>query len=79
MSIYEQMLAAYPQQTAQQQHNARIEVTQERFAELLEEKIATTDLRLVCEDVLPFLIRPEEIKIWSQEYFRQIAGMIRME
>ena len=56
-----------------------MEVTQERFAELLEEKIATTDLRLVCEDVLPFLIRPEEIKIWSQEYFRQIAGMIRME
>lgn len=29
MSIYEQMLAAYPQQTAQQQHNARIEVAQQ--------------------------------------------------
>ena len=28
MSIYEQMLGAYPQQTAQQQHNARIEVAQ---------------------------------------------------
>lgn len=56
-----------------------MEVTRERFAELLEEKIATTDLRLVREDVLPFLIRPEEIEIWSQEYFQQIAGMIRME
>ena len=29
MSIYDQMLAAYPQQTAQQQHNARIEVAQQ--------------------------------------------------
>lgn len=29
MSVYEQMLAAYPQQTAQQQHNARIEVAQQ--------------------------------------------------
>jgi hypothetical protein len=56
-----------------------MEVTRERFAELLEEKIATTDLRLVREDVLPFLIRPEEIEIWSQEYFRQIAGMIKFE
>ncbi len=29
MSIYDQMLAAYPQQTAQHQHNARIEVAQQ--------------------------------------------------
>ena len=29
MTIYDQMLAAYPQQTAQQQHNARIEVAQQ--------------------------------------------------
>ena len=29
MSIYEQMPAAYPQQTAQQQHNARIEIAQQ--------------------------------------------------
>jgi hypothetical protein len=74
MSIYEQMLAAYPPR----QFNG-MEVTRERFTELLEEKIATTDLRLVREDVLPFLIRPEEIEIWSQEYFRQIAGMIKFE
>ncbi|MBO6073825.1 MAG: hypothetical protein J6P74_01665 [Paludibacteraceae bacterium] len=44
------MLAAYPQQTAQQ-HNARME---------------------------PFLIgNLNNLDIWSNDYFLQIAGMIR--
>ena len=29
MTIYDQMLAAYPQETETQQHNARIEVAQQ--------------------------------------------------
>ncbi len=54
-----------------------LELTREYFSELLQEKIATTDINAVRSDVIPFLNNPSETEIWSNEYFQQISKMIR--
>jgi predicted nucleotidyltransferase component of viral defense system len=54
-----------------------LELTREYFSELLQEKIATTDINAVRSDVIPFLNNPSDTEIWSNEYFQQISKMIR--
>lgn len=49
----------------------------EAYLHLLKERLATTDIRLVKEDVLPFVRNPQELDIWSNDYFLQLAGMIQ--
>ena len=34
--------------------------------------------RKVKADVLPFVRNPKELDIWSNDYFVQLAGMVRM-
>ena len=53
-------------------------ITTELFKEKLIERLSTADIRQVKEDVLPFLRNPEELHIWSNDYFLQLAGMMRM-
>ena len=53
-------------------------ITTELFKEKLIERLSTADIRQVKEDVLPFLRNPEEVHIWSNDYFLQLAGMMRM-
>ena len=53
------------------------EVSKEEFMKLLRERLSTADINQVKQDVLPFVDRPEELAIWSNDYFLQIAGMIR--
>ena len=31
------------------------------------------------EDVLPFVRNPKELDIWSNDYFVQLADMVRLE
>ena len=55
-----------------------IELTMEQFIEMLRNKIANTDISDVRADVEPFLIgNLNNLDIWSNDYFLQIAGMIR--
>lgn len=53
------------------------EVSKEEFLQLLRERLATADINQVKQDVLPFVDRPSDLDIWSNEYFLQIAEMIR--
>ena len=51
----------------------------ETFVEKLNERLATADMNQVKADVLPFVRNPRELDIWSNEYFMQLAKMIRFE
>ena len=55
------------------------EITPELFKEKLIEHLATADIRQVKTDVLPFVRNPKELDIWSNDYFVQLAEMVRME
>ena len=55
------------------------EITPELFKERLIERLSTADIKQVKEDVLPFVRNPKELDIWSNDYFVQLAGMVRIE
>ena len=52
--------------------------TPESFKEKLIERLSSADIKQVKEDVLPFVRNPKELDIWSNDYFVQLAGMMRM-
>lgn len=54
-----------------------LELTRESFKDLLRERLASTDIDAVKADVLPFIIDPHDIDIWSNDYFLQVADMIK--
>ena len=55
------------------------DITKESFLEKLNEHLATTDINQVKADLLPFIRNPKEMAIWSNDYFMQLAQMIRFE
>ena len=55
------------------------DITPELFKEKLIERLSTTDIKQVKEDVLPFVRNPKELDIWSNDYFVQLAGMVQIE
>ena len=50
-------------------------VEKETFMQLLREKLSTTDIELVKQDVTGFIDNPRELDIWSNDYFLQLADM----
>ena len=52
------------------------EVSKEEFMQLLREKLSTTDIDLVKQDVLPFVNNLHDLDIWSNEYFGLLADQI---
>lgn len=55
------------------------DITPEQFKDKLKERLRTTDIKQVKEDVLPFVRNPKELDIWSNDYFVQLAEMVRMD
>ena len=55
------------------------DITKDSFLEKLNERLATADINQVKADVLPFIRNPKEMEIWSNDYFLQLAQMIRFE
>lgn len=55
------------------------DITPEQFKEKLKERLRTTDIKQVKDDVLPFVRNPKELDIWSNDYFVQLAEMVRMD
>ena len=53
------------------------DITPESFEEKLIERLSTADIKQVKEDVLPFVRNPKELDIWSNDYFVQLAGMVK--
>lgn len=60
------------------QFNGR-EMTLNEFMDALNNRLATTDINQVKADVLPFLNNPRELEIWSNDYFLQLASMIKIK
>ena len=54
------------------------DITPESFKEKLIERLSTADIKQVKEDVLPFVRNPKELDIWSNDYFVQLAEMVRI-
>ena len=55
------------------------EKSQEEFVKDLEQRLGSADIKQVKADVMPFLRNPQEMSIWSNEYFLQLAKMIKFE
>lgn len=55
------------------------EVRKEAFLDKLKERLVTSDINQVKTDVMPFLRNPKELDIWSNDYFLQLAQMIKFE
>ena len=54
-------------------------IEKDAFIDQLREKLATSDINQVKKDVLPFVRNPKELDIWSNDYFVQLANMIKFE
>jgi predicted nucleotidyltransferase component of viral defense system len=54
-----------------------MDIDREQFLAMLKERLSQTDIRQVKADVLPFVKNSHELDIWSNDYFVQLAGMIR--
>ena len=57
------------------------QITREQFMEQLRNKLATSDIENVKLDVIPYISQQQhrELDIWSNDYFLQLADMIRFE
>lgn len=57
------------------------DVSLEAFLDLLRERLSTTDINNVKQDVLPYIdsTRQEELAIWSNEYFLQLVDMMKIQ
>ena len=51
-------------------------MTREEYLSHLKECLATTDIKAVKQDVLPFIKNPQALAIWSNDYFLQLADRI---
>ena len=56
-----------------------LNLSKDLFLEKLRERLATSDIDMVRQDVEPFIIDKRELDIWSNDYFLQLADMIRFE
>ncbi|WP_455076804.1 nucleotidyl transferase AbiEii/AbiGii toxin family protein [Prevotella koreensis] len=57
----------------------REHISKELFLDKLKKCLSTADINQVKADVLPFVRNPKELDIWSNDYFIQLAGMIKFE
>ena len=55
------------------------DISKDAFLTKLKERLATADINQVKADVMPFVRNPKELDIWSNDYFLQLAGMLRFE
>ena len=55
------------------------DMTLDEFKSSLRDRLASADISRVKEDVLPFLNNPAELNIWSNDYFLQLADMMKIQ
>ena len=53
-----------------------MEVDKSQFVGMLKERLASADINQVKTDVRPFLKNPQNLDIWSNDYFLQLADAI---
>ena len=55
------------------------EIGQEAFMAQLKDRLVSANINQVKNDVLPFVRNPKELNIWSNDYFVQLADMMKFE
>ena len=55
------------------------EIGQAEFMVQLKNRLASANINQVKSDVLPFVRNPKELDIWSNDYFVQLADMMKFE
>ena len=55
------------------------EIRQEVFMAKLKDRLASADINQVKNDALPFVRNPNELDIWSNDYFVQLVDMVKFE
>ena len=55
------------------------EMTLDEFKSALRDRLGSADISRVKEDVLPFLNNPGELDIWSNDYFLQLADLMKIQ
>ena len=54
-------------------------IGKDEFVNMLKERLATTDINLVKHDVMPFVRRPADLDIWSNDYFLQLVELMKWQ
>lgn len=55
------------------------EISRDTFIQKLKARLSTADINQVKSDVLPFVKDSKELDIWSNDYFVQLADMIKFQ
>ena len=55
------------------------EIGQAEFLAQLKDRLVSANINQVKSDVLPFVRNPKELDIWSNDYFVQLADMMKFE
>jgi len=55
------------------------ELTKDQFIRLLQNKFETTKIENVVNDVRRFILHPQELEIWSKEYFLQLLSFLQFK
>ncbi|MBO5029517.1 MAG: hypothetical protein J6C59_07920 [Muribaculaceae bacterium] len=53
------------------------EIDRESFMSKLRDRLSTADMNQVKSDVLPFVRNTRELELWSNDFFLQVAGMMK--
>ena len=53
--------------------------TEESFRAFLKEKIKSTDIGLVKNDVMPFIDSAKKLDIWDNSYFLQVVDQMKIK
>ena len=69
----------FKERVIQSEGNEFENLTPDQFKQLLKEKINSTKMEMVKADVRRFVINPQELDIWSTDYFIQLTDMMRIE
>ena len=58
---------------------SELSLSKEQLYHLLIERIRSLDMNRVKEDVIRFITNPQELDIWSPNYFEQLIGYLKVE
>ena len=53
------------------------EIDRESFMSKLRDRLSTAEMNQVKSDVLPFVRNTRELELWSNDFFLQVAGMMK--
>lgn len=54
-----------------------VRLEKDEYVSILKQRLANTDINVVKDDVIRFVENPHVLDIWSNDYFLQLADMIR--